>query len=192
MPYTNRQIATGQYFFSMLLRDGLLLYDAGGIPLAQAAEPDWAAIHSLARQDFDSTRGRAIAFYHGARFCQQQGHHRIAVFLFHQAAEQTYNGILLAFNGYKPCTHNLDKLRRHTMRLSVELALLFPRNTEEEDRLFKLLLTSYTSARYKADFIITPADLETLATRVESLLSIAQRICNNRINSLRKRVNCAA
>jgi HEPN domain-containing protein len=192
MPYANRQIATGQYFFSMLLRDGVLLYDAGRVPLAQAAEPDWAAIHALARQDFDATHGRAIAFYHGARFCQGQGHHRIALFLFHQAAEQTYNGVLLAFNGYKPCTHNLDKLRRLTMRLSVELALLFPRHTDEEDRLFKLLLDSYTAARYKADFIISPADLETLAARVESLLSIAQRICTNRINSLRKRVKNAA
>jgi hypothetical protein len=78
------------------------------------------------------------------------------------------------------------------MRPSVEMALLFPRSTEEEDRLFELLLERYTAARYKADFLITPADLETLAARIESLLSIAQRIWTNRINSLRRRVHCAA
>jgi len=57
---------------------------------------------------------------------QQQKEWRISIFLLHQAVEQTYQAILLVFTGYKPCTHNLDKLRRYTNRLSIELAWYFP------------------------------------------------------------------
>ncbi len=35
----------------------------------------------------------------------------MALFMLHQAAEQMYQAILLAFMGYKPTTHNLDKLQ---------------------------------------------------------------------------------
>ena len=110
----------------------------------------------------------------------------MAVFLLHQAAEHIYQAILLAFMGYKPCTHNLDKLRRYTHRFSVELALLFPRDGAGEDRLFKLLLQSYVDARYKEDYHITENELQQLIQRIDKLLSIADRICHNRFISLEK------
>ena len=184
--HVNLRLLEGQYFFSLLGHEGVLLYDAGNVPLARAAVPDLIGIRLMAQKDFDRWSRHARAFFESAVFNQQKKEYWLAVFLLHQAAEQIYQAILLAFMGYKPCTHNLDKLRRYTHRFSIELALLFPRDVASENRLFKLLLASYLEARYKEDYIITENELQELIQRIERLLSIARRICHNRFISLEK------
>jgi len=184
--HVNLRLSEGQYFFSLLGHEGVLLYDAGNVPLAPATVPDLIGIRLTAQKDFDRWSHQARVFFDSAVFNQQKKEFRLAVFLLHQAAEQIYQAILLAFMGYKPCTHNLDKLRRYTHRFSIELALLFPRDAAGEDRLFKLLLASYVDARYKEDYQITEYELQELIQRIERLLSIARRICHNRFISLEK------
>lgn len=190
--HVNQRLSEGQYFFSLMSRDAFLLYDAGGVPLCEAAPPDLAGIRHTAQKDFERWSRQAHAFFNSALFNVQQQEPRLAVFLLHQAAEHIYQAILLAFMGYKPCTHNLDKLRRYTHRFSVELALLFPRDGAGEDRLFKLLLQSYVDARYKEDYHITENELQQLTERIDKLLSIADRICHNRFISLEKMAAASA
>ncbi len=141
--YVNARLSEGQYFFSMLSQEAILLYDAGHIPLVAAAPPDLALIRAVAKKDFDQWWLQAKAFFTSNLFNRKEREWKIAVFLLHQAL-RTLQAILLSFTGYKPCTHNLDKLRRYTNRFSVELVMLFPRDTPEEDRLFKLLLHEFT------------------------------------------------
>ena len=190
--HVNQRLSEGQYFFSLMSREAILLYDAGVIPLSAAAAPDLPGIRLKAQKDFDRWNRQARAFFNSALYNVQQQEPRLAVFLLHQAAEHIYQAILLAFMGYKPCTHNLDKLRRYTHRFSVELALLFPRNDAGEDRLFKLLLQSYVDARYKEDYHITENELQQLTQRIDRLLSIAGRICHNRFISLEKMAAASA
>jgi HEPN domain-containing protein len=186
--YVNRRIAEGQYFFTQIRRSAILLYDAGRTPLSNAVECDLAQVRWMAEQDFDRWRRQSRAFFRSAEFNLDAGEWKIVLFMLHQAAEQIYQAILLAFTGYKPTTHNLDKLRRYTNRFSVELALLFPRNSEEEDRLFRLLLSGYVDARYKEDFVVVEGDARLLTGRVRQLLEIAERVCGNRLLSLGKQV----
>lgn len=184
--YVNSRLSEGHYFFSMMSREAILLYDAGSVALVNAAPPNLGHIRLVAQRDFERWSLQAVAFFKSALFNRQLKERKISVFLLHQAAEQIYQAILLAFTGYKPCTHNLDKLRRYTNRFSIELASLFPRNTEEEDHLFKLLLQGYVDARYKEDYTITEEELDQLTGRVGKLLSIAERVCSNRFISLTK------
>jgi len=184
--YMNQRLSEGQYFFALLSREAILLYDAGGTPLSPAASPDFAAIRLTAQKDYDRWSRQARAFFNSALFNVREKEPRLAVFLLHQAAEHIYQAILLAFMGYKPCTHNLDKLRRYTHRFSIELAFLFPRDGAGEDHLFRLLLQSYVDARYKEDYHITDNELQQLVHRIDRLLSIAERICHNRFISLEK------
>jgi HEPN domain-containing protein len=184
--YVNRQLSQGQYFFSLFLRNAVLLYDAGSTPLAEAAPPNLIRIRDTAKADYEKWWSRAAAFFKSALFNTQQREWWLAIFLLHQAAEQTYHAILLAFTGYKPCTHNLDKLRRYTSSFSIGLAMLFPRNTPDEDRLFKLLQQGYVDARYKEGYSITEEEVGLLTDRVGKLQSIAANICGNRLLSLGK------
>jgi HEPN domain-containing protein len=184
--YVNRRIAEGQYFFTQIRREAILLYDAGRTPLSKTAECDLAQVRQTAERDFERWRRQSTAFFRSAEFNVGAGEWKVVLFMLHQAAEQIYQAILLAFMGYKPTTHNLDKLRRYTNRFSVELACLFPRNSDEEDRLFRLLLSGYVDARYKEDFAVAEHDARLLTGRVGELLEIAERVCGNRLLSLSK------
>ena len=185
--YVNRQIRARQYFFSMLLMEGILLYDAGTIPFEKPALPNFEEVRLTAEKDFERWAGQANAFFNSATFNMQRKEWKTAMFLFHQAAEQIYQAILLVFNGYKPTTHNLDKLRRYTNRFSIELASLFRRDNEQEEHLFQLLASGYVQARYKEDYIISEEEVTKIAVRIGQLLDIAGRVCKNHFLSLEKK-----
>lgn len=184
--YVNTQIERGHYFFTILRRQAILLYERNSGPLAEARPLNLECIRDIAERDLERWGRRARAFFKTALYATRESEPAIAAFLLHQAAEHAYQAILLVFTGYKPCTHNLEKLRKYTYRFSVELALLFPRRPEEEDRLFKLLIHAYVDARYNEDYRIGLIELKTLTSRVESLLSIAARLCRNRLLALDK------
>jgi HEPN domain-containing protein len=185
--YVNRRLSEGQPFFSMVAEEGVLLYDAHRTPLVKAGLPDWEQVRWLAGRDFERWGRQARAFFRSAQFNQQEKEWKLAGFLLHQAAEHAYQAILLAFTGYKPTTHNLDKLRRYTNRLSLELALLFPRDNAEEDHLFRLLSSGYVDARYKEEFVITGEEVGILLERVRGLLGIAERLCFNHFICLERK-----
>ncbi|HVU96600.1 MAG TPA: HEPN domain-containing protein [Puia sp.] len=185
--YVNKKLQERQYFFSTVLREGTLLYDARRTPLADAGIPDWEEVRMMAEKDFDRWTRVARDFFHSAEFIRGRRSWNTATFFLHQAAEQCYQAILLTFMGYKPTTHNLDKLRRYTNRFSVELALLFPLDNEEEEDLFRLLSSGYVSARYKEEFIITEREVSILTERIRRLLDIAERVCCNHFINLGKR-----
>ena len=185
--YVNRRLLERQCFFSMVALEGILLYDAHRMPLADVCLPDWESVRWMAERDFERWDQQARAFFRSAEFNQTEKQWKVAVFLLHQAVEQCFQAILLAFMGYKPTTHNLDKLRRYTNRFSLELALIFPRDTVGEDDLFRLLSSGYVDARYKEDFRITEEEVGLLVTRVGRLLEVAGRICRNYFVSLEKK-----
>lgn len=184
--YVNGQLLGGHYFFTSISREGIILYDAGITALARAASPDLVHIHATAQKDFERWWHQSNVFYNNALFNYQQKETKIAVFHLHQAAESAYQAILLSFTGYKPCTHNLDKLRSYTNRFSVKLASLFPRDTENEDHIFKLLLRGYVASRYDETYKILETELTLLIERVKQLLTIAERICKNQFIHLEK------
>ena len=185
--YVNRKLAEGQYFFSTVIQEGVLVYDGHRTPFAPAVTPNWEQVIWLARRDFQRWKQQARAFYRSAAFNYESEEWRVAAFLLHQAAEHMYQAILLAFTGYKPTTHNLDKLRRYTNRFSVELAMVFPRDSAGEDELFRLLVSGYVDARYKEEFNITGVQVGMLLERLGRLVDIAERVCLNHFISLEKR-----
>jgi HEPN domain-containing protein len=112
------------------------------------------------------------------------------VFILHQAAESFYYATLLVFTGYKPKTHNLYKLRKQAKHLSEELFLLFPIETNKEEKnLFDLLKRGYIDARYKIDYVITKEELNILIERIQMMKLIVEKICQEKIASLTGMVN---
>jgi HEPN domain-containing protein len=186
--FINQRLSEGHYFFSSTCQDGTLIYDARRIRLGKAWIPDISQVWTTAGLDYKRWSQQARAFFYSALYNLETKEWKLATFLLHQSAEQMYQAILLAFTGYKPTTHNLDKLRRYTNRLSIELALLFPDNTADEKELFRLLLAGYVDARYKEDFTISKVEIDLLTDRIKQLLEIGERICKERLSSLERKI----
>lgn len=102
-------------------------------------------------------------------------------FLLHQATEKHYATILLVFTDYKPRTHDIEELGKQIEKLDPDFATVFPKNTTEEARLFKLLKKAYIDARYEINYKIERSELEYLSNRVKLLRELTERICQERI-----------
>ena len=65
----------------------------------------------------------------------------------------------------------MDRCKTHTL----QLVSVFPRNTEEERRLFNLLQDAYVQARYNKDFVVTKTDIDALIPRLELMRDITEK-----------------
>ncbi|WP_143774330.1 HEPN domain-containing protein [Niastella vici] len=183
--YVNRQIEEGQFFFTDIKKEGILLYDAGSVDLAEQRELSVTERRIIAERDFDkyfNSGENLLEFAESAS--KKKKALNDAVFLLHQSAERFYNTIMLVFTGYKPKTHNLGKLLKMSREFSPELSTVFPNNSKNEIHLFTLLKKAYVDARYNDKYIITEEELTTLIEKVKKLQDIIERVCKNKIASI--------
>ena len=83
--------------------------------------------------------------------------------------------------GYKE--HDLQFLIEKCKPYTLELAKVFPCDTDEEKRLFDLLRRAYLEARYnKKNFIVTKTDIDALVPKIELLRNIVEKVCRERLN----------
>ncbi|MDF3054700.1 MAG: hypothetical protein K0Q74_607 [Gammaproteobacteria bacterium] len=182
--YINAQLDEGQYFFSDIKKEGVLLYDTGHLELKEAnTNLDPKQRYQLAQEDFEYWFADAVGFYQTAISCIEKHEHKIAAFLMHQAAERSYNAILLVFTHYKPKTHDLAILRRLTNNLDRRLIRTFPTDSPEERRLFRLLRDAYIAARYKKGYTITEEELTLLGDQVQAFQQLTKKLCHEKMLS---------
>ena len=183
--YVNEGLEIGQYFFTDIINEGVLLLDNGNDEFAKPRVLTNLEMAEISKNYFDKWFIDAVDFMDAILLYQAKGKFRKAAFNLHQAAEHFYNTVLLVFTGYKPKTHNLTKLRQYSKHLSQELFLLFPFSStkSEQYHLFNLLKRGYIDARYKDDFVITEVELQTLITKVKEMESIVKKICSAKIES---------
>ena len=177
----NKAIDKNRYFYTDIKREGIMLYNSGRYKLARRRKQNYREIKELAEEYYNERFERGNEFLLGAIFYNEQGLHKMASFNLHQACENYYNSIILTFTLYSPKEHSLIKLSARAKTHSLESSKAFPRNTEEEKRLFDLLQDAYVQSRYSLHFRITQEDIEALIPKVELLRDIARQCCEERI-----------
>ncbi len=182
--FVNSKLGERQYFFTDIVREGILLYDSGCCKLAEAKELDRAERKRIAERDFEQWFDSACGFLRSFGFNLQEGQLKIAAFELHQATERFYSTILLVHTGHKPKIHDIERLGKLSSLHVPGLARVFPRSTPEEDKRFDLLKRAYVDARYDPDYAITREELEYLASRVRELKAVAGESCRRKIEGL--------
>ena len=177
----NSKIGERYYFFLDILKEGVMLYDSGEFGLAKPKSFTLEERHKAAREDFDEWFEKAQGFFKLYNHALQDGDLKIAAFVLHQATEHAYHAILLAFTGYKPYTHNIEKLGRWALEFHPDFYSAFPRSSPEQKYRFKLLKRAYVDARYKKNYKITPEELEYLSACVKKLHERAKILCERKI-----------
>ncbi|MHC5055046.1 MAG: HEPN domain-containing protein [Planctomycetota bacterium] len=179
--YLNSRLEEGHYFFTDVVKEGVLLYDSGNYRLARARELSNAERKKIAEEDFEHWFESASQFLEGYATDLDKGYLKKAAFELHQATERFYTTILLVHTGYRPKTHDLEKLHARAAPHVPEVVRVFPRVTPAEKERFERLRRAYVGARYKKTYEITREDLEYLGERVGGLKSLTESACRKKI-----------
>ncbi len=177
----NYAIEKAHYFETEIKRDGVVLFDSGTYKLARRRKLDYTEIRDRAQKYFDDKFGRALSFLVDVPHPAERSDYKQASFYLHQAAENLLRVIPMVFILYGYKSHNLSELMNAVKKHTTEIFKVFPRDTEEEKRLFDLLERAYIESRYNPDFEIVKADIDALIPKVEQLRSIVERTCRERL-----------
>ena len=180
-------LEAGHPFCCEVVRVAKQWHDAGNIPLPEPPVCNASELLLQAQHAFARWIGMADEFLAGAGFYCSRKQFAMAAFMLHQVVERCYVGLMLVMTGYRPGTHNLDKLSRYVRVFSASLSMIFPRNSTKEENLFQLLQKAYIHTRYKDDYVITGHDAGTLLSRAEQLLEVVKGLCKEKINALMSR-----
>jgi predicted nucleotidyltransferase/HEPN domain-containing protein len=180
----NEKLGLGRYFFADIVREGILLFEEPGFPLATpqplSAEQALRETKDYYEEWFDS----AVGFLDTGRYASAQGRPKEAAFQLHQATERFYHCLVLVRTLYSPKTHSLNRLRKLAEELDSRLASVWPIETKFQRRAYELLRAAYVKARYSRHYRITTEELEWLGSRVALLQDLVKTLSEERIASL--------
>jgi len=114
----NQQLEQGRPFFIDIVRDGIALYEAEGLPFAHPRHLPPEEAKAEAQKHFDVWFASASMFLQTAQFTVAQGGLKEAAFILHQSVERFYHCVLLTLTLYSPlcrARHNGDYAARRTM-----------------------------------------------------------------------------
>jgi len=191
----NRQLKDGQYFFSEIIGQGIILHqdiepDRNGNPknlLAKPAAADPQRAYEIGSEYFSDWKSAAEQTLFLARVSMDQGEewNRRSAFQLHQAAESAYRMFLLTVTLYAPGTHHLGKLRNIARTIDERLEEAWGPSQKPYKRYFELLRRAYVEARYSPAYETTKEILAWQADRIEELIKIADTLCIERLERLK-------
>ena len=177
----NKFIEEGRYFHTQIKQEGVILYNSGKYKLSRRRKLNFDEIKKQAQDYFNEKFEKGNFFFDDAITNKERDRYQMASFYLHQSCENYYYAIRLTHTLRNNKQHNLSKLSSTTRRYSDDLSTVFPQNTLEEKRLFKLLKAAYVDARYNPHFVVTKEDIDALIPKVELLRDITKRICEAKI-----------
>lgn len=180
--YLNDCLEHSRYFFTDLIREGILLFDDQQFELAKPRKLNFQEIKAIAECEYHNYYPSAVSLMGSVTsYFLPREDYMNASFLLHQISEKFYYAILLVCTNYKPKNHKLTELSSMVKGFSRRLTTVFPQKTSFEKECFDLLCQAYIEGRYNSSFKITTEQLEYLLSRIELLKEIAYEICEEKI-----------
>jgi uncharacterized protein len=181
----NLALLNGSYFFVDIFKEGIELANMSKHELAKPKLLSPTEKQAKAQEHFDQWFESANQFLEVFKVTYIKEYLQTAAFQLHQATERYFHTILLVFTDYKPKQHDLELLESEVIKFDNRLETVFPKDTQEEKRLFSLLRRAYIDSRYRMDqYQITKEELAYLAERVEMLQKLTEEVCRERIRRL--------
>ncbi|OOO43693.1 nucleotidyltransferase [Rhizobium laguerreae] len=182
----NTYLKEGQYFFSDIRKEGIVLYELDDEPLAEPQALSPADRLRLARVHFEHRFRSASKLHKLSMFCMAEKDYNEAAFIMHQSLEQAYSCVLLTLTNYGPPSHNIKFLRSLAEEQDRRLAEAFPRDQHKERAWFNTLNEAYVKARYSVHFEITDEALLWLGERTAKLLELVKTVCSEHLEKLER------
>ncbi|WEK20020.1 MAG: HEPN domain-containing protein [Candidatus Pedobacter colombiensis] len=172
-------------FFITVCSTATLIYSHNGMTTFDFPNrfiPTEAAIK--ARAHFNHRMILADGFLTGAHECIITEQHNVCVFMLHQVVEQTCIALIRVHLAYRSDIHNLHRLLRLCCCFSDAPIKMFLSGSPDDERLFEILLKSYSAARYKDTFNVSEDDSWLLYNKVTEFVALAKVMCEENIAQL--------
>lgn len=179
--FVNKKLSESNYFYLDIKNEGIVLYDSGKLNLSS---PSMENQFDNAQKDYNFWYQKAKSFYKDYQHNITDNELNNAAFHLSQVTEALYFAILLVFTGYKPKSHNIEKISQLAEELAPGLVNVFPKESDEEREMFDLLKKAYIEARYKQDYMIKKDQLTYLEDRIKILFNKVKLVCENKLTSL--------
>ncbi|MBB3397889.1 HEPN domain-containing protein [Rhizobium sp. BK060] len=178
----NDQLSRGRPFFVDIARDGIVVYEEPGHPLAEpkplTAEEEQTEARTFFEQWFDG----ASRMLHLAQEALKKDFPNEAAFLLHQTTERLYHSVLLTLTLYSPKSHRIKILRSQAEGIDARLIAAWPRDSRFSRRCFELLSRAYVEARYSSKYTISNEELGWLVEHVKALQTLVETVCKQRLS----------
>lgn len=179
-------VSQGRYFFTDIVKEGIVLYDADDVPFPKPRPRGPADSLALAEEYFNEWYSNAGGFHEAFEFALKREHLNNAAFQLHQTVEQLYHTALLTLTFYTPHNHDIKKLRELVDKLDRRFTWVWQRDTHWQRAAFNILREAYVKARYSPrGYRITAERLRWLGGIAEELSETVRIVCGERIEALR-------
>lgn len=178
-------LEAGNMFFTNIYQRGTLLYSSEVIMAADFSIAKTAINTPVIEKSCLAQRLSLIeGFLSGARECLCNEQYNACLFMLHQAVEQCCIALIRVHLGYRSDIHNLRRLLQLCCCFSIEPIKVFLSGTKEDDRLFNILMKSYSLARYSDGFLAEKCDVQLLFNRIWAFMELTRDICSRKIIEL--------
>ena len=180
------QLKKNDRFFNTVLKDGIALYNDNNKQETHIWEPDHLRILLSAERNYQNHWALALGFLAAAISAMEDdgGQPAIVVYFLQQATVQTCLTLIKICSGLKPPTRSLSKLLELCFCFEPYLSIHFKQNTNEEIRLFNVLLNAQTIDTGRTEFEATTADAELLKEQADEFMVMVEVCCGTRIKDL--------
>lgn len=179
----NNALIQGQYFFTDIKTQGIVLYESDKRELAEVGNLTPQEYKTIAEKNYAHWYRSTKTFYSQYENAFNMPDYNNAAFQLHQSAEHCFACLLLVLTNYKPYTHNLIRLNSLAISQNECIAEVFPQDTKMRRRLFQLLKKAYVDARYSEHYEISEKELIWLGERVKYLQQLTEVLCKKKIES---------
>lgn len=179
-----KKLLENNYFYSDIIREGKVLYDSGSFRFPTTTKIPLPKQKEIAHREYTFWMSKADDFLVDYMHNIEDGLYNNASFHLSQVTEALYFALLLTYTGYKPKSHNIEKIEDLISTFLPEIKAVFPRIKTEDKHLYDLLSRAYIDARYKKDYKITTTQLKKLHFFVLHLKDFVKEKCEEKIASL--------
>ncbi|MBB5645969.1 HEPN domain-containing protein [Pedobacter cryoconitis] len=178
-------IKANNRFFITVYNTGYLLYSHDGMTqpdLPVRFIPTQAGIK--AKKQLRHRMPLVEGFLTGSHQCLVNQQYNVCTFLLHQAVEQCCIVLIRVHIAYRSEIHNLKRLLNLCNCFSNKPFKMLRSGNAEDERLFEILIKSYSEARYGDHFSVEFEDAQHLYDRITDFVDLAKSMCKEKIQKL--------
>jgi len=183
----NINLEQGLFYFSDILREGIILYNNEEFALSKPAAISLSKRRRIAEQDFKEWFQKAKESWASALEEEKAGRLPKSAFYLNQTAEFCYTTIEMVFSHNYFEEHNIKAQRDRIRAFDKRIHNAFPVNSTAEVEAFDELAKAYVSGQYleESEYSVSSEMIQYWSQECRKLIALVGEICKDKIDRLK-------